>query len=745
MCDASCFCNGWMNVNCVDSCIMEEIVMLNPTLFNMLNTCGPFNYNQGTLLNCQTNLSSGYLDCCGAEQWYCDSSAGCSYVNLAQISANITSTSGLGCVRVYPSDSQYQTGTLDNYHFTSQLDCQEDCRWVCDPNGTATCTFAFQAPLFSSYPSAFSCYIATINCDCASAPTEWWCYDDQDPLSTMGGCISNTTWLNYTQSLGVYGVGGAQMVGGATAFASEVECWTQCRFCCDESGANGGLCEYHWDAVGCCGVCNDYQSELACSLGNNPYPCFDTMDLYYCDTIVGCTQFPSSIAPGSGPTGTMDGWVLIIDCYDKCAFDCGEDCECEITLTPDYTGANPMNGFGAPWSALVNCVIATANGDKCCGCEGCADNAVIWITHYNQNTANWQTTGVQADTLTNPVPQWVQGTWTPTGQQGEVVMHNGCCFIVTNTHHSGISTISPTQDYSNYVNNMASTNSVDWPSLMSNWGNPIIYFPCDPSCVSVTGSTGSSQSWYCDANITTNIPNCVQDTGVWTAPYSDNVFGLGQTSYTNNNNNGFASHHDCTMKCRFCCVEIIGGCKQCCRHHYTSLYYTVTLPPCKCNIGDIAVSWASCKGDPDGPIDNDKYIQQMSDSYLETYDNARLNQGTTNSPGPTNPCVQNVSCAPGFVWEGFLGGQGCCCCVPISTSSIWGCELVWGDTDCLTTMYSCVTLTHPCGEPDPCDCIGVTINWSMSPHEGIYTPTWNSTWSHYTNILFRTLVRKHAH
>jgi len=55
-------------------------------------------------------------------------------------------------------------------------------------------------------------------------------------------------------------------------------------------------------------------------------------------------------------------------------------------------------------------------------------------------------------------------------------------------------------------------------------------------------------------------------------------------------------------------------------------------------------------------------------------------------------------------------------------------------------MYSCETLTAPCGDPDidPCDCIGVTITWTASLHDGTgyniigtYTQvptTWTGPW-----------------
>ena len=785
MCDASCFCNGFNNANCVDSCVTQEVYNINPFLFNFLNTCGPFSWTQGTENQCNTNLLSGALDCCGDdEQWYCDGSVGCSQLNLLQVSSNIGN--GIGCVRVYPSDSQYETVLTNNY--ATQVSCQQECRWICDPNSTATCTFSLGAALLGSYPSAFSCYLSTIDCDCTNVATEWWCYDDQDPLSTNGGCISNTTWLNYTQSLGVYGQGQTQMVFGGTPFSDQASCEAQCRFCCDESGANGGFCEHKWGAIGCCNSCADYPTELDCSLNNSPYPC-GPAGLYYCDLTVGCTQTPGfgQIAPGSGPTGTGDGWVLGSDCIAACAFDCGLECECEITLTPDYnTVTNYMSIYGAPFPTLVDCVVSTSNGDKCCDCDCFANNGSVSWLYYDPNTGNWNTQTSTANNLINPVPQWVSGTYLPTANLGDTVMHNGCCFIVLNTHTTAFHwSVSPTQAYNNYVNGMASSNPIDWPTYLLNFGNPTLYFPCDPNCVNLTASTAAD--WYCDSNINTNIPNCVQDTGIWTAPYSDNVFGQGvnPVSYTNNSNNGFTSQFDCEQKCRFCCVELISSsCSQCCRKGIgpqslvgvtSASYYLDTTFPCNCNPGDSAVALSFCKQLPPFPptpnLIQAKYIEQTNDTYLETYDNKKGDQGNqyrllknlydeilikcNNKPvgyklddtgedcrqkldemkvkldvlynnlttTASSPCINMGQCDPATeIWEGWLNGQGCCCCKKITSSSKWECELTWGDPDCLPSMYSCETLTYPCGQPDPCDCIGNTITWTMSPHEGTYQP-----------------------
>jgi hypothetical protein len=731
MCDASCFCNGWNQGNCTDSCLTQEVYNLNPFLFNFLNTCGPFNFIAGYSENdCNTDLTSGALDCCGDdEQWYCDDSAACSQINLLQVSSNIGN--GIGCVRVYPSDSQYETVLTNNY--ATQAACQQDCRWTCDPNSTATCTFNFGAALIGSYPSAFSCYLATVDCDCTNAPTGWWCYDDQDTLSTNGGCITNVGALTPTQQNNLYGQGQVTYPAGGVAFTSLHLCHDHCRFCCDETGANGGFCEHKWDAIGCCGGCPDYTDELSCALAQTTYPCSVTVGLYYCDTTLGCTQYPSNIAPGSGPTGTGDGWVLIGDCHDFCAFDCGVDCECEVTLTPDYTNTNPMNALGAPWPQITGCIVATANGDKCCDCVNCADNSVLYITSYDPSSSSWIQTPYTAQNLINPPLQWdtinpninpYTGLQYTTADHGVVVMFDGCCYIFLDSHSSYAQfAVTPAQNYNNYINNLASSDPNDWP-VLGIGGNNTLWWPCDPNCVTLSGNPATTE-WYCDANITTNTSNCVQDTGVWTAPYSDNVFGLGQTSYTNNSNNGFANQSNCEEMCRFCCVESV-ECKQCCQIKGSGLLYMVTLPPCKCNLGDTAVSLAACKGGG-GPGPMNKHITQTTDSYLETYNNEISSQ---TKQGPTNPCVQTSSCLSGFVWEGWLNGQGCCCCVPVNTSSTWDCELVWGDNSCLTTMYSCDTLTQPCGDPDPCTCIGTTIAWSVSPHEGIYTPTFHPSQQH---------------
>ena len=843
MCDASCFCNGYNTTNCTDSCVTQEVVTLNPFLFNFLNTCGPFNYVQGTLNQCNTNLSNGSLECCGDEQWYCDGSAGCSQVNLQQISVNVTSSSGLGCVRVYPSDIQYETTLTNNY--TTQFDCQVDCRWICDPNGAQTCTFSFGAPLITSFPSAFWCYLSTTDCDCTNIPTGgYWCYDDQDPLSTNGGCISNISWLNTTQQQNLYGQNQTTYTSGGLSFASLPDCEARCRFCCDETGANGGYCEHVWDGFGCCtnnqfSTPCDWPTELDCSLNQTQYPCVvGNGDLYFCDLTQGCTQFPNNITPGSGPTGTGDGWLLLPDCIEFCAFDCGIDCECHVTLTPDYTASNPLNVCcGAPYPTLVGCVIGTANGDKCCDCVGCADNSVTYITSWDPPTSSWIQTPYTASNLINPPLPWdtVNPNINPyTGVQytgldeGVVVMFDDCCYMFLDAHSSYAQfAVTPAQNYNNYINNLASSNPADWP-VLNTAGNNCLWWPCDVACPDTSGSTGSSQSWYCDANITTNQQNCVED-GSWGAvssTYLDNVFGVGQVSHNNDPNNGFSSFSKCEKQCRFCCDEIIvNSCKTCCMNS-AGMFYVVTAWPCKCFLFDTQVPMGACKGIHGPQMLNlkngsNKLIEMETDSYLDTYhkrtgnDNrievllekyreqeiacrknstlrkdassvsgddceAILNemkvelkrlQSITNNPqsgsqcpGPIPKCKQNevwngwpicncsqvqtgpqcpgpvLKCIPGEVWTGYPT----CKCLPTNTSSTYECVLCWGETTEQPTMYSCETLTPPCGAVDPCDCLGKTVTWYASQHEGAgYVPlspsytqvpdSWTGPW--YPNMV----------
>ena len=779
MCDTSCFCNGFNNTNCVDTCIMAETVNLNPFLFNFLNTCGPFVYNPQTLTDCNADLLSGALDCCGdTEQWYCDGGENCSALNLLQVSANIPN--GLGCVRVYPSDPQWET-TL-NYNFLTQVECQEECRWECDPSGNQTCTFIGYAPLIGSYPSAFSCYLATTDCDCSNASTEWWCYDDQDPFSTNGGCITNIGGLTSTQQQGLYGQGQVTYISNpSAAFTSLASCEDKCRFCCDESGTNGGYCEHLWGGIGCCLSCSDYPSELDCSLNQTTYPCVIGVGSdWFCDLTLGCTQFPSSIAPGSGPSGTGDGWPLLTNCQLNCAFDCGEDCECEVTLTPNYGGGNPLNGIGAPWPQITGCIVATANGDKCCDCVNCADNSVLYITSWDPPTSSWIQTPYTAQNLINPPLQWdaVNPNINPyTGVQytipdhGVVVMFDGCCYIFLDAHSSYAQfAVTPAQNYNNYINNLASSNPADWPVLGTS-GNNCLWWPCDPDCVTLSGNPATTE-WYCDANITTDTSNCVEN-GSWGAVssvYLDNVYGVSKVSH-NNGGVAFSSYLDCSNYCRFCCVETIGPttCQQCCATKSIGGFYIDTTWPCKCKPGDTPVPMASCKGLPGpgnghsallaGPI-SDKYIKQTSDSYLKAYDGetgnntildditTRLNNAidvgdkdtiklleqelatlqiydptnpTNPGPtGPTNPCgpPPPQKCLTGEYWSYVT-----CRCEKYSSNSTWDCELCWGDVSALSTMYSCNTLTAPCGV-DPCSiCTVNNMYYTTDDHMGFYNPT----------------------
>ena len=770
MCDASCFCNGWNQGNCTDSCLTQEVFNLNPFLFNFLNTCGPFNFIVGYSENdCNTDLTSGALDCCGdSEEWYCDNSVGCSALNLTLVSANIGN--GIGCVRVYPSDLQY--GNPDN-HATQAL-CQEACRWECDPSGNQTCTFVGYAPLIGTFPSAFSCYLATINCDCTNAATEWWCYDDQDPFSTNGGCITNIGGLTSTQQQGLYGQGQVTYPAGGVAFTSLHLCHDHCKFCCDESGTNGGYCEHVWFGIGCCQGCNVYTDELSCSLGQTTYPCSVTVGLYYCDLTLGCTQFPSSIAPGSGPTGTGDGWQFLTDCQQYCAFDCGEDCECEVTLTPDYTNTNPMNALGAPWPQITGCIVATANGDKCCDCVNCADNSVLYITSYDPSTSSWIQTPYTAQNLINPPLQWdtinpninpYTGLQYTTADHGVVVMFDGCCYIFLDSHSSYAQfAVTPAQNYNNYINNLASSNPADWP-VLGIGGNNTLWWPCDPNCVTLSGNPATTE-WYCDANITTDTSNCVQE-GSWgtvSSTYLDNVFGVSMVTY-NNSGVAFSSHLDCTDYCRFCCKAAIQQpCKQCCATKSIGGFYIDTTWPCKCKPGDTPVPMTSCKYMPHPGNGHSALVEQTSDSYLETYDKEIGDQGRqyytslkefqeiTERCGknsrtndykdcPDNAALEDMKLRLDELYKNLIltnSGPQYGCTDPLATNYVasatiddgscvyaasnYDCELCWGDIQALTTMYSCNTLTAPCGE-DPCSaCTVNNMYYTIDHHAGYYNP-----------------------
>tara|TARA_R110001583_G_scaffold88521_1_gene229434 strand:- start:18 stop:2378 length:2361 start_codon:yes stop_codon:yes gene_type:complete len=211
-----------------------------------------------------------------------------------------------------------------------------------------------------------------------------------------------------------------------------------------------------------------------------------------------------------------------------------------------------------------------------------------------------------------------------------------------------------------------------------------------------------------------------------------------------------------------------------------ALYYWITTDPCECNPGDVQVPNHHCDKiilNPDNPWPDEP---MESYSYLETYDNRMGNPGNqynillkqyeqimencgsysrTNNVGdcPDDIEIENMQLKLEQLLKNTNSGPQYGCTDPLAInyvpsatiddgsciygSSTWACELNWGNNDCLTTMYSCQTLTAPCGD-DPCEiCLVTGMQFTICDHTGSYNaglsvqgwhinvPSYNGMWT----------------
>ena len=293
------------------------------------------------------------------------------------------------------------------------------------------------------------------------------------------------------------------------------------------------------------------------------------------------------------------------------------------------------------------------NGDPCGPggsnpiCKDCGPGA-IQFDYYDHNSSSWQTANITA-APTLPIPVWTPGTYTPTGQQGNVVMHNGCCFVVCNTHSvpSTYLNHSPTDDYMEYLWCMSQHpggNPLDWPTLMHAFGaNPtaqVVYFPCDVDCVPIVPI--AKKRYDCKLQPTLGNPN-----------------NMGCVS---NPNGVYVDLPTCQINC-----NQQDECKQCCQNtnwepglsdamSMTSSYTLLqsNANPCDCEfwlgVGWVPVPLSKCKvrdGCVQVKVCDSPYVwagQPICDCVLP-------NDIPHDDWAHADGCVQDTECENGWTWS----------------------------------------------------------------------------------------------
>ena len=297
-------------------------------------------------------------------------------------------------------------------------------------------------------------------------------------------------------------------------------------------------------------------------------------------------------------------------------------------------------------------------------CADCASGPVTF-DWYDQNLGTWHVASITPSAPPSTgIPVWTPGSYTPTGVQGAVVMHDGCCFVCVNAHSiaTWYQNHSPTDDYIQYLASMppGQTNSANFPSLLSAWGGPIapaqqvIYFPCDTDCVIVPPIVNAR--YDCKLQPLLGNPNntaCVQ-----------NASGL------------YPDLPTCQVNCKQ-----LEECEQCCQNtnwepglsdaiSMTSSYTLLqsNANPCDCEFW-LGVGWVPAPLSKCKVVDGCVYIKECDSPYVwagQPICDCVLPNDTPHDDGWVyeHGCVQDKLCDEGWTWSWVL-----CTCV-IQTKEI---------------------------------------------------------------------------
>lgn len=506
-CKAGCFCddNGTPSDPSDDftDCVMQQDVI------NGVTTNSSSWYGFLSVWQCQQGILApppGNLNCCSGatSKFHCDDTEWCSSLNPC------VAPDGCGCIEVFPGDPLYPTAA-----YTTLSDCQQNCKWACDPSSTGgQCQFVGNNPLnlFPEHTSAFDCWSNTNNCNC-TAPSVYFCDTNAGQSATTTNCFPETTIISWiatppfpgwtqNQVLGQQGTG-TPYPAGATGFASLGDCQAACRFCCDTN-------------VSCTCDLNPYNFSCALSIGDcislqTQYPCCPQTTEYCCDETLGCISFvgtmPASCVHGPFTTPTQ--------CQDECNFICGEckpdlgpiaqpdPCHCSLITIPFYSAVPPYGACTA-YNTLADCTANSyplggtgSNNTTCCPCEDCKTAGSVTFPVIDA-TGTWSLSNVVIPT---PIVGSVLATpaWTPAISYniGDVVIDAGgsggtltsCCFVMVYDQYDHVlhSFMNPHQWYDAYANELANNTPSTFPGGQPNGGYPM-WVPCDTSCPSTAAT-----------------------------------------------------------------------------------------------------------------------------------------------------------------------------------------------------------------------------------------------------------------
>ena len=509
--------------------------------------------------------------------------------------------------------------------FTAQSDCNlvvgnTPCcgSWICP--GGQNCDCVFVPNLTTGFPTQADCYNAK-NC-CEITYPEYIC--DQVPvIGPVGGTLLKCECVTATTGTGTY-----------TGPNALYDCENDPTTCCSATTMPN-----RWK---CTSKCN-------CVLGN-PFDQYAT--LHDCQVAINnnccytgvtkgweCVDFGKPVgcdcvltSTGFHPTKADCEAVTTDCCYTGTSnYDCvpGNNGLCKCVLNP--------SGFGA-YATLFDCEngIPTSN---CCEIQGddCQDECSVgnisptYIKHDGTYVIGF--TQVFSLAATNILGLWLSGTFY---NMMDTVKdpYDDCCYVlVCNSCHfagSDIMNYSPSQIYQNhllgkYYNGTQNPTFMS-PEIQAQNRGPI-WWPCDPKCPTSPVPIG----YDC-----INCPgtcNCVQNNTSSAQYQGPNALALCVA--------------DCNQGCEDCVVTLAGYLTG--PVDYEGIWYSTFSPAYEENdcVTDPADGCCYCcvslVGGP-GPSGSGPQSLIRRD-------------GTFSDP---SPCVQNVSCAQGFVWQ----GAPVCACVP---------------------------------------------------------------------------------
>ena len=609
--------------------------------------------------------------------------------------------------------------------FNNSLDCQATLNnlpccgsWTCQ---TGFCDCIFVPNYIGGFTSQTECYNAA-NC-CEVVYPEYICEQRQNPLLTIPDCecIQVAAGMGVYQGLNaLYNCENDPLTccSGYT-MVDRWKCNSDCNCVIDSFGPHATLHE-----------CQTYVANNCCYTGGTwLYEC-----VLFDDGSCNCVQ----TATGTHPT--------LHDCLiqvNTCCYTGVTRWDCKLQTNGSCMCIQAPFGFYSSQFNCENSIPATIPHPNCCEitrpdrCRVSCLGATLQTTYSPHNGTYTPTINVQIPNSGVDMGVWVVGAYNLYDMVEDPYDH--CCYVLTHdgmfppTASMVLSTYSPSQIFNNHIlglyadgsNGSVPPSSPTQADLQATQRNNPIWWPCDIHCVTtdigydcdncpgtcncISNNTASAQFQGagallacqsvcvqgcedCSVTLSSSLTGPIDFEGAWTTAV---------LSYDIN---------DCVTdpldKCCYCCVE---------EKDRDPCNPDTPPPPWACPQGQTWMPWpiCDCRGIIIGPNDDGPIEGMMR---------------TQNTDDP-DPCVQNISCAVGWHWEGppicdCVKDRFVCPTAPGNPSLNIGVNLGSGGMweNCGVTVSN-----SPCGPVDPPGCndcdvhmnsvwnVPLPLNWVQFP------------------------------